>query len=488
VQVDRLGTDNSDITQRRSGYDAAGELLCQTNALGGVTTYVRTTDPVTGGVIRTTTNPDGGTIIEAYYADGRRKSVTGTATPGKAYSYGTGTDANGNNCTVTTETCLDGSGNPTTEVTETFADMAGRTTEVLFADNSYSQNFYNSLGQLWKQVDPDQVTTLYQYNAKGERTVTAVAMASPAETSPNFTVDHMTATTNFYTFDQGSYVRCVQNFGWVSSGANAGASSLLSFSEVSTNGLNSWQATYRDASVAVTNHTQTVPGVTRVVTAIAPDNSYSISDYQYGQLASVTRYNAGGSQIGATTYAYDPHERQKSVTDARNGATTYAYNHADQPVTVTTPSPGGGPSAETTTTQYDNMQRPYSILQPDGTSDTTVYLPTSQKALEYGSRQYPVGYTYDYAGRLAEMTNWSSFNPGGGSGGTRVTTWNYDAYRGWLNSKVYPDTSATTYQYTPAGRLKTRTWARGVTRRTSRLQLPPTHAHLGARGHHHLQL
>ncbi|HEV2211239.1 MAG TPA: hypothetical protein VG167_20950, partial [Verrucomicrobiae bacterium] len=49
---------------------------------------------------------------------------------------------------------------------------------------------------------------------------------------------------------------------------------------------------------------------------------------------------------------------------------------------------------------------------------------------------YAVGYGYDYAGRLSTMTNWSSFS---GGTGARVTAWNYDQYRGWLNSKTYAD-------------------------------------------------
>src|SRR2546426_2759838 len=80
---------------------------------------------------------------------------------------------------------------------------------------------------------------------------------------------------------------------------------------------------------------------------------------------------------------------------------------------------------------------------------------------QYGSRTYPVGYGYDAQGRMTRMTNWTSF---ASSGGTRVTTWNYDGYRGILTNKVYDGGSAgPSYGYTPAGRLQTRSWARGIT-------------------------
>ena len=44
----------------------------------------------------------------------------------------------------------------------------------------------------------------------------------------------------------------------------------------------------------------------------------------------------------------------------------------------------------------------------------------------------------------------------------RTLAWNYDPYRGWLNSKVYDEGHGTTYGYTLAGRLATRLWARGT--------------------------
>ena len=60
---------------------------------------------------------------------------------------------------------------------------------------------------------------------------------------------------------------------------------------------------------------------------------------------------------------------------------------------------------------------------------------------------------------MQTMTNWTDFAM---STGERVTTWNYDPYRGFLNSKVYPDTNGPSYIYEPSGRLLTRTWARGT--------------------------
>jgi hypothetical protein len=79
------------------------------------------------------------------------------------------------------------------------------------------------------------------------------------------------------------------------------------------------------------------------------------------------------------------------------------------------------------------MLQATNVVQPDGTSVTSEYYPTGQLKRQYGSRTYPVGYGYDYAGRVLTMTNWTAFP----ATGTRVTTWNYNPSRGWLGSKTY---------------------------------------------------
>ncbi len=52
-----------------------------------------------------------------------------------------------------------------------------------------------------------------------------------------------------------------------------------------------------------------------------------------------------------------------------------------------------------------------------------------------------MAYSYDFAGRMKTMTNWSTFSASSAGTGARVTTWNYNTNRGWLHSKDYPDAS-----------------------------------------------
>jgi RHS repeat-associated protein len=445
----RVGTDNSVMRLYSASYDAAGRLLTETNALSGVTTYSESRDG-SGQTVKTITYADGGQRIETYYQDGSLRSATGSAAFPVYYAYGV--DADG---AFTKETKDSESG---TEWTKSSTDYLGRSYKTVYADNASSRFFYNSQGQLWKQVDPDGVTTLYQYGAKGELEYTAIDMNTNGVVDFDGT-DRITGSISDVLDDNGAVVRRTRSYVWDT--LNSAASNLVSTVEASADGLQSWQTQYRDPNTAVNSSSQTTYGANgaRSVTTTAPDNSYSIITYSYDRLVSVTSYDSGGSQISSTSYGYDFHGRQKTVADARSGTTTMGYNSADLPTSVTTPNPGTlASTALTTLTYYNTMLQATSVLQPDGTTVTSEYYLTGELKRQYGSRTYPVGYGYDYAGRMKAMTNWSGFP----SAGARVTTWNYNPYRGWLDSKHYPDGQGPAYAYTPAGRLQTRTWARTV--------------------------
>jgi RHS repeat-associated protein len=109
------------------------------------------------------------------------------------------------------------------------------------------------------------------------------------------------------------------------------------------------------------------------------------------------------------------------------------------------------------------MGRQTQVILPDTNSIYTEYNDKGQVTKTYGSQQNPVEYTYDYAGRQKTMTTWQDFNESTGVGisGSAETTWIYDSQRGWLTRKEYDDAEGTDYTYTSAGRLASRTWARG---------------------------
>src|SRR5690606_19070940 len=123
---------------------------------------------------------------------------------------------------------------------------------------------------------------------------------------------------------------------------------------------------------------------------------------------------------------------------------------------------GPGYDAQTTTFAYDAVGRTETVTHPDSGVVTTTYWPTGATKRTSGARMYPVEYTYDSQGRVKTLTTWQDF---AGDAGKAVTTWNYDAQRGWLENKRYHDNTGPSYTYEPSGRLATRTWARtpGVT-------------------------
>jgi len=457
----RIGSDSSQIVLRQAAYDLAGRLVMETNALNGATLHTNIVDG-SGQTIKTNTYPDGGTRIETHAKDGSLLMVTGSAIQPVRYVYDVESDG-GVYRAYTKEIKLNTSFADTTEWTKTYSDMLGRPYKTVYSAASgtpASQSFYNTVGQLWKTIDPDSVTNLFGYNARGEQEHSAIDLNNDGQINTNGT-DRVTRTISDVS-NNGSVsanVRRTRTYVW---GTNSDSTAtFISSAETSVDGLKSWNTVWNNG-VGMTNKTQTVfaGSGNRYVTNTAPDGSLTISAYSNGRLVSVTRKDSGNNQIFKTTYGYDAHGRQSSLTDARSGTTSYSFNSADQVATLTTPAPGTGQAAQTTTTYFNNMLQATNVVQPDGTSVFTEYLVNGLVKKTYGSRIYPIGYSYDAQGRMKTMTNWSDFI---GNNGKRVTTWDYDGYRGFLTNKVYDSSVAgPSYTYTTAGRLATRLWARGT--------------------------
>src|SRR6266487_4203361 len=101
--------------------------------------------------------------------------------------------------------------------------------------------------------------------------------------------------------------------------------------ETSTDGLRTWNTSF---GLVTKSQTVYAGGGNRYVTNTAPDNSIFLQAFQNGRLISETRNDS-------------------TATDARNGTTTYAYDNADRVTSVSTPLPGTGQSAQTTSSFYD---------------------------------------------------------------------------------------------------------------------------------------
>ncbi len=191
----------------------------------------------------------------------------------------------------------------------------------------------------------------------------------------------------------------------------------------------------------------------------------------------MTAYDATSptrNQVTRSTYTYDKHWREATITDARSGAITLYYNALDQVTNSIAPAASSAEARQATLTYFDSLGRATNSVLPDLTSVRTEYYPSGLLKRQSGSRQYPVEYTYDSQGRVRTMTTWTNFWSGTSPAGAASTRWNYQSQRGWLASKDYavaatgalPQQEGTTgpqYQYTSAGRLYQRTWLRGTT-------------------------
>ncbi|AHF93189.1 type IV secretion protein Rhs [Opitutaceae bacterium TAV5] len=448
LTTSRVGSDSSTTLLATQTYNAAGRLLTSTDALGRVTAYTETL--LSGGLTeRKTVHPDTNEEISTFFPDGSPASVRGdAAAQWRDYAYGVETD--GEYEQEYFPTGDEPSGTPAAQWVKRYRDHAGRNHLVRYPDSAEETSGYNAKGQLVRQTDADGVQTLFAYNDRGEQTVTAL------DINRNGVIDYagddrITRTATTYATRGSATVRRTITEVWEEPGDNP---VIFSVTETAMDSLQSWST----ARGLITHTSVTQDGAgNRTETTTAPDGSTSLLTYVQGRLIGETRKDADNVTLSEIAWAYDPHGRLASQTVTGIGATTYSYLDDGRVASVTTPDPGDG--AQTTSYTYNNRGWPSKVTHPDAAETETTYYPTGQIKRTWGARTYPQEYTYDAQGRLKTLTTWKDFS---GTTGEAVTTWNYDPQRGWLTQKLYADNQGPAWTYTPAGRLATRTWARGV--------------------------
>lgn len=157
------------------------------------------------------------------------------------------------------------------------------------------------------------------------------------------------------------------------------------------------------------------------------------------------------SQTGVTTtFAYDAFQREVSQTDGRGNTTHTVYDSLGR---VASSIDALGHS---TTYGYDALGRQTSVTDPLTNTVTTAYDAEGHVVSQRGAT-YPVDYSYDEFGDKISMTTYRDINAAGD-----VTRWLRDEATGLVTNKVYADGKGPRYDYTPDGKLATRTWARGI--------------------------
>ena len=466
----RIGTDGTEQLLARTDYlDRLGESTDHFDARDRKTSS-RVAHLADGSATRTTTLPGGDfTQLLTSARDGRPLSTGGTAAAPMRYEYRTDTlDGIPHQVTRAIALVLDEQTGllRDTEWTETWADFVGRTVLVVGADGARARSRYNAKGQLVQVTDPDGVSTLYAYDARGRLSVTALDVDRDDEID-YFGPDRITRGTTTYATKVWDGVahpvaRATTEL-WPDFDSDTPL--LVQTTESSLDGRHSWSTRFEQ-----TAHQQTLlpatPDGSWQTRSTAPDHTYTVATYAAGRVQNTASYDRDDQLLGRLSYDYDRFGRLWKTTDLRLGLTgTTTYYPDDQVETVTSPHPEGEGRFLLTTLHYDPRGLLHRRVLPDLTETTYTYTAQGQLDRVSGSQTYPIDYDYDSQGRLLRMTTWRDY---AGQSGAATTAWAYHPQTGRLASKTYPapsasgSTSTVLYAYKPSGRLETRTWARGL--------------------------
>ena len=204
-----------------------------------------------------------------------------------------------------------------------------------------------------------------------------------------------------------------------------------------------------------------------------------------------TAYDAEGrviAQRGATypvDYSYDEFGDKVSMTPYRNisaigDVTRWLRDEATGLVTNKVYADGKGPRytytpdgrlatrtwarGVVTAYAYDSSGALTNTVYSDGTPTVSMAYDPEGHVVSQRGATYPVDYAYDEFGNKISMTTYRDLVGRGDPTAPQgdVTRWLRDEATGLVTNKVYADGKGPRYDYTPDGKLATRTWARGI--------------------------
>ena len=453
IEEARVGTDASRMVLAASAYGPDERLLWTKDGRSFKSNYSYGQTGDGGETVTVTHEADSSTRIQTFYRDRKIAESGGTAASPIKYNYGA--EAGGLSWSQEIRIGLSGS---ETEWTKTYENMSGKITRVEYSDTAETTYAYNSLGQLIRQTDPDGVQTLYAYNDSGQQTVQAL------DINQNGLIDYAgmdrieRVTTEVLDISGTIFVRKTVEH-WNSNEVDT--PSIYYVTQQSADGFQRAQTINGQTEQTVLSYDGSGA---RTETITKADGTSILNRFDKGRIVSSTIRDVNDQTIRSTTYAYGPHGRLFHETLADVGTTSYTYAVDNQIASLTTPDPdtnlaGEGFDALTTQYEYDGRGRLIKITHHDGAETHNSYYPTGKIKRTWGARSYPVEYAYDPQQRVTSMKTWKDFV---GNSGAATTQWAYHPQRGWLTAKIHADGNGPSYTYTPAGRLETRTWARGI--------------------------
>lgn len=387
-------------------YDATGNVLTTRDALGKVTRYTYTPQ---GGLVRTITNALNHITTYGYDSFGNVNSETDALGHVSTSTY----DPNGNRLTSTVTRSLPGGGSETITTNYQY-DKLNHLTRVTFADGTFTDMNYNSIGKV--SVSKDQLgrQTSYTYNDLGQLTRT--------------------------TYPDG-------------------------ISDEATYDAEGRRLTSKDRAGRITSFEYDKVG--RLLKTTAPDGTTTESTYDLlGR--TLTSKDALGH---TTTYEYDPNcgcaERQTRIINAFTQATDFTYDQNGNQVTMT------DANNHTTTNEYDSNNRLTKVIFQDGTFRQMTYDEIGRRTEERDQAGKVTKFVYDNLGRLVKVIDALNqetryeYNETGQQISqidalNRTTRYEYDSL-GRRTRRILPMGQFETSTYNPNGTLATRTDFNGKT-------------------------
>ncbi len=445
-------------------YDTANRPKTKSEP-GGLNTSINYDSVVQTTTTLPSTSTATATQVKVLYADGRTKSVTGSAVPDTATAYSL--DSTGNRVTTVTTA---GS-----RVATTVTDWIGRTVSVAQATfdghTRVVSNAYNGLGQLAKQdttVAGAKIALphVYFYDTFGR--LKREALDANANDAVDPGTDYNVKEYDVV-FQQGApgvtgsdWYRYDSQLVWPYDGAKTAISRYASQHYQQVSGLTAAISAHELSLDFDRNRTESTVAIdrsakTRTITTTATGTTQAMQQvYLDGLLVSSTN-----AQNQTTRQTYDGLGRLKTSIDPRIGTSTYAY-------VAGTPFVEYAYAPDNTYIHYgyDTAGHVTSQANPASKSAYFDYDGAGNLLHQWGETVSPVRYDYNELGQKTRMHTYRTGSwggsglPSGFSADGDVTTWNYQATTGLLVSKQDAVNPATSYEYNDLDQLRKRTDSR----------------------------
>ena len=427
----------------------AGQRVEQKTPIAGGKTLATQYEEDIAARTKATHTPYGTTSTRISSADHQLLSETGTTGITQNYTY-TPTAQHGGGLAVTV---TDGN-RSRTETT----DLLNHTVAEQSGGNALTQYDYDAAGRITQTVLPDEEKQLHVY----ENEIQISGLDLNGDGVLNSSHDRMEKSERV--FDPG-WPEDKGSWKTVTSRAWQGNWKPVSLTWTTEDGTKTRRQTPGADGYAIQENPPVIAqGNSYTVVVRNPDGLIQEVNYTMdsGQVSSVilTRKNSEGQIITTESQSLDIWGNVLMRTDGRTGMTVYTYDE------------GTGtrlsqilPDQTATFYQYDDYGRLMTTVLSDGTEQHVTYDTEGHITRQWGSQQYPVSYEYDAYGQKTGMTTYrvpvgdAAAWPEGAEGDK--TTWSYDVATGNLLQKTYADGRGMSYTYTPGGKLKTETNARG---------------------------